>query len=499
MSLAVIFSRARLGLDAPLVTIEVHISPGIPQFAIAGLPETAVKESKHRVRSALMHSGFEFPPGKITINLAPADLPKEGGRFDLPIALGILAATDQIVRNKFESYEIAGELSLSGEVRRIQGVLPFALQTKEVDRMLIIPESNALEASISRAKIYPTKHLLEVSAHFNQRESLSLYQSTAPRFSTAANRLDFSDVVGQHQAKRALEIAASGGHHLLMIGTPGAGKTMLAERLPGILPDMTDKEAIETLAIYSISPQSFQMTDWGKRPFRSPHHTASAIALVGGGSIPKPGEISLAHHGVLFLDEFPEFSRHVIETLREPMESGKIVIARAATSLQFPARFQLVCAMNPCPCGYLGVKQKTCTCTSEQVQRYGAKISGPMLDRIDLQLRVNSLPIEAFLKPHQTQSESSHTIKQRVLQARNKALARTNMPNAQLSSAGIKTCCPLDTKTQHILEQALTQLNLSSRAYHKILKVARTIADLADEDHIQVTHVQEALGYRGFK
>ncbi|MFA6036725.1 MAG: YifB family Mg chelatase-like AAA ATPase [Legionellales bacterium] len=498
MSLAVIYSRARLGLHAPLVTIEVHISAGIPQFAIAGLPETAVKESKHRVRSALLHSRFEFPAGRITVNLAPADLPKEGGRFDLPIALGILAATQQISKKDLELYEIAGELALSGEIRRIQGALPFALQTKQAQRMLIIPEHNALEANLSRCPIYPAQHLLDVSAHFNKSKPLTLYQNDAPHL-IAQPMPDFSEVIGQYQAKRVLEIAASGGHNALMIGTPGAGKTMLAERLPSILPNMSEAEAIETIAIYSISDQPINLSHWGKRPFRNPHHTASGIALVGGGSMPKPGEISLAHNGVLFLDEFPEFNRKTIETLREPLESGKIVIARATKTIQFPARFQLICAMNPCPCGYLGASNHACTCTSEQVQRYQSKISGPMLDRIDLQLRVSSLPAQAFLKANDVTSESSAIIKSRVIAARNRALARAEVANAQLSSAQIKNFCQLDTRAEQLLEKALTQFNLSTRAYHKTLKIARTIADLDAAENINIEHVQEALGYRGFK
>jgi magnesium chelatase family protein len=498
MSLAVIYSRARLGLHAPLVTIEVHISSGIPQFAIAGLPETAVKESKHRVRSALLQSGFEFPAGRITVNLAPADLPKEGGRFDLPIALGILAATHQIAKQELDRYEIAGELALSGEIRRIHGALPFALQTKQAQRMLIIPEYNALEASLSRCTLYPTQHLLDVSAHFNKRKPLEPYQNHMPTRAPEAMP-DFSEVIGQYQAKRVLEIAATGGHNVLMIGTPGAGKTMLAERLPSILPSMTETEAIETIAIYSISDQPINLAQWGKRPFRNPHHTASGIALVGGGSLPKPGEISLAHNGVLFLDEFPEFNRKTIETLREPLESGKIIIARAAKTIQFPARFQLICAMNPCPCGYLGASNQACTCTSEQVQRYQSRLSGPMLDRIDLQLRVSSLPTQAFLKPSNTPAESSTLIKSRVIAARDRALARAQIPNAQLSGSQIQTFCPLDTRAEQLLDQALTQFNLSTRAYHKTLKVARTIADLASEENIKSEHVQEALGYRGFK
>ncbi len=391
MSLAVVFSRALLGMDAPLVTVEAHLANGLPMFTIVGLPEAEVKEARDRVRAALLNAGFEFPARRITVNLAPADLPKESGRFDLPIALGILAASGQIPAQQLADYEFAGELALTGDLRRIRGALAMTYKTAHEGRTFILPEENAAEAAlVTAAKVLPARNLLQVCAHFAGGEVL---QSYAPQLKIAAPvYLDFSEVKGQQQAKRALEVAAAGGHSVLMSGPPGTGKSMLAARLPGILPDMTEGEALEAAALQSLGSQGFKLANWRQRPYRAPHHTASAVALVGGGSQVRPGEISLAHCGVLFLDELPEFDRKVLEVLREPLESGRIHISRAANQAEYPARFQLIAAMNPCPCGYLGHGSGRCRCTPDQVARYRGKISGPLLDRIDLQIEVPSLP-----------------------------------------------------------------------------------------------------------
>lgn len=496
MSLAIVHTRATVGIDAPAISVETHLSNGLPSLSIVGLPETAVKESKDRVRSALLTSRYEFPARRITVNLAPADLPKEGGRFDLPIALGILAASGQIPGGELGGYEFVGELSLSGELRTVSGILPVALQARAAGRRLVVPAANAAEAAlVSELPVLAARHLLEVCAHLQGREPLPVHVPRPGRAPQTA-REDLAEVKGQHQARRALEIAAAGGHGLLMVGPPGTGKTMLASRLPGILPPMTEDEALEAAAVQSIAG-GVNPRDWHRRPFRAPHHTASGVALVGGGSHPRPGEISLAHHGVLFLDELPEFDRRVLEVLREPLESGHITISRAARQAEFPARFQLIAAMNPCPCGYLGHPNGRCRCTSEQVLRYRNRISGPLLDRIDMHVEVPYLPQRLLREgPEAAPAETSATVRDRVSRARERQLARQRTPNCALANRDVDRVCRLGAADAALLERAIDRLGLSARAYHRVLKVARTIADLAGEEAIATQHLTEALGYR---
>jgi magnesium chelatase family protein len=494
MSLAIIYSRAQVGVNAPLVSVEVHLSNGLPGMSIVGLPEAAVKESKDRVRSAILNSRFEFPTRRITINLAPADLPKEGGRFDLPIALGILAASGQIPAEPLQNHEFLGELALGGELRGVRGVLPAALACRSAGRALLVPLGNADEATlVNDLTVFTTDHLLGVSSHLNAADKL---QPHMPERSHQPSRSvpDLADVRGQHRAKRALEIAAAGGHNLLFIGPPGTGKTMLASRLPGILPPMTEQEAIETAAVASVSKQGIDLQKWAIRPFRAPHHTVSGVALVGGGSQPRPGEISLAHNGVLFLDELPEYSRKVLEVLREPLESGHITISRAARQAEYPARFQLVAAMNPCLCGYLGDADKPCTCSADQINRYRARVSGPLVDRIDMHIEVPR--ISYSLLKGESNEEPSAVFQQRVIAARERQLDRAGKPNSVLMSREIERDCVLSEADYKLLEQVLEKLSLSPRAYHRILKVARTIADLAASATIQTAHLTEAIGYR---
>lgn len=497
MSLATLHSRARSGINAPLVTIEVHLANGLPALSIVGLPEMAVKESKDRVRGALLNSGFEFPPRRITINLAPADLPKEGGRFDLAIALGILAASGQIPSQALDQYEFIGELALSGALRPVKGVLPVALAARNAGRGLILPQECATEAAlVSRIPLFPAKHLLSICDHLIKGDTIEPFQALCTPPETA-HHPDLADVRGQQHAKRALEIAAAGSHSLLMIGPPGTGKSMLASRLPGILPGMSEQESLETAAIRSISSQGFSAAEWRQRPFRTPHHTASGVALVGGGSNPRPGEISLAHNGVMFLDELPEFDRRVLEVLREPLETGHVTISRAARQERFPARFQLIAAMNPCPCGYLGDNSgQACRCSSDQVARYRGRISGPLLDRIDMTIEVPRLPAHALGNRNPSPTEPSQTVRARVEQSRQRQVARNGCPNSQLAGRLLDETCQLADESRNLIIRAMDQLGLSARAYHRILRLARTIADLAQSDAIEPAHLSEAIGYR---
>lgn len=494
MSLAILHCRAQYGTAAPAVTIEVFLSGGLPVFTIVGMVETAVRESKDRVRGALLSSGFDFPQQRITVNLGPADMKKSGGRYDLAIALGILAARKQFPKQALQDLEVYGELSLSGELRPVPAILPAVLRAHEAGRKVIVPSENHAEASLSGAEVYAATSLLEVTAHLAGQKKIDRVEKACFASIDAASN-DLIDVKGQQLAKRALEIAAAGGHNLLFIGPPGTGKSMLARRLPGILPAMSDAEALETAAIDSMLGLPVALAGWRQRPFRSPHHTASAAALVGGGRGPRPGEISRAHNGVLFLDELPEFNRNVLEVLREPLESGQISIARAGGQALYPANFQLIAAMNPCPCGFLGDRFADCRCSSERVAAYRRKISGPLLDRIDLHVEV-ARPATELLRAGDSQGETSKQVRSRVEQAWALQLRQRGINNARLKGDALATACAADDECWELLGRAAEQFNLSARAHQRVLRVSRTIADLAGDKKITPPHVAEALSLR---
>ncbi|WP_312265970.1 YifB family Mg chelatase-like AAA ATPase [Neisseria sp.] len=496
MSFSLVNSRALCGMNAPLVEVETHLANGLPAFNIVGLPDTEVKESRDRVRAAILQSGFDFPAAKITVNLAPADLPKESGRFDLPIALGILAASGQVLSDKLSQYEFAGELALSGAVRPVRGALAMAWQGMKAGRAFVLPLENARQAAaMDGIELYGALSLGQVAAHLNGVEAIGRLEAGNDMFSLPeVDELpDMRDIKGQHTARLALEIAAAGGHSLLMMGPPGTGKSMLAQRLPSILPPLTDEERIAVWTLYSLLPNHIQNIG-RRRPFKSPHHSASAVALVGGGSDPKPGEISLAHKGVLFLDELPEFDRKVLEALREPLESGEIHISRAARQAVYPAEFQLVAAMNPCPCGYYGHPVKPCRCTPDSILRYRNKISGPLLDRIDLVIEVPALPAADLI--HAQAGESSAEVLHRVMQARDKQYARQNKLNSRLSPTDLDQLAEISRDAKETLGSLLEKLSLSARSFHRILRVARTLADLADDDTVTAEHVFRAVAMR---
>jgi magnesium chelatase family protein len=494
LGVAIVHSRGLSGVVAPPVSVEVHLAGGLPGIHIVGLAETEVREARDRVRAAVQNAQYEFPARKVTVSLAPADLPKESGRFDLPIAIGILAASGQLPHDKLGAHEFAGELALTGALRAIRGVLPMVLSARHDRRAFVLPHASAPEAALVRdATVLPASTLLDVCGHLAGRSPLPTLDARAPPVEPP-DAPDLADVHGQEHAKRALEIAAAGSHSLLLIGPPGTGKSMLAHRLPGLLPSMTEAEALESAAITSIAG-GFDARRWRTRPFRAPHHTASAVALVGGGGVPRPGEISLAHRGVLFLDELPEWDRHVIEVLREPLESGSILVSRAARHTSFPAQFQLVAAMNPCPCGWQGHESARCHCTGEQVRRYRWRVSGALYDRIDMAIDVPSVHAEDMTSGAGVR-ETSAVVRERVEAAHARQVARQGTANGRLVAAEIERVASATPKALALLAKAVSQRSLSARGYHRVMKLARTIADLAAAARIEAPHMAEALGYR---
>ncbi|HEU5468759.1 MAG TPA: YifB family Mg chelatase-like AAA ATPase [Steroidobacteraceae bacterium] len=494
MTLATALTRAQFGLEAPLVRVEVHCGGGLPQFSIVGLAETAVRESRDRVRAALAHGGFRFPDGRVTVNLAPADFPKEGGRYDLAVALAILSASDQLPGGRLDGVEYYGELSLSGALRPVRGLLAAAAAAARAGRRLVVPLANADEARVARgARVAGATTLTAVRNALIGGAPLEFRAGTGlPGCGPAAP--DLADVRGQAAARRALEIAAAGSHSLLLVGPPGAGKSMLAQRLPGLLPPLDEEAALECAMLHSLVRPLPPLAEWRRAPFRAPHHCASATAVIGGGGRLRPGEITLAHRGVLFLDELPEYRRDVLEALREPLESGTVSIARAAWQGQFPARFQLVAAMNPCPCGHSGDANGRCRCTQPCVRRYVARISGPLLDRIDMHVEVPRLDYAA-LSPAAAASEPSAAVASRVLEARGRQAKRGAL-NALLESRALGDSCALGLREHGLLDSATRRLGLSARACHRILRVARTIADLAGAERVGIAELSEAIGYR---